>query len=360
MKIGFEIIKYDYEHLKLEHTERDMLKENGIDEIVYKSKDLLGMQGKLVEDTKDKTKIKSINGQHQKLLNVFLQTLHNTLFNYNDRGENKYKFYTKSSDSEDFIYIKMDLKDLVFKLGNYSKTKTTAKDMRFLKDFIHSMQSMYVVYDIEDGVSVSTNYFNRIEVNLNTEEIYVSFKDEIVKPLLNNYNLSVLPNGKDGYITVPITKYATTNINNYAMMLYEYISCNIYNCTHNNTPHDLEYLFSFMNNDNYKKFSQKFERVFLPAISSLEDDMGLKVFYVFEKTISGKSIKNVRLKVYKTKNYVKSEKSEALDLHIQEIEVIKGNRNIFNLNELILLDSINNLDSVQDDFNICNEVNWED
>ena len=84
--------------------------------------------------------------------------------------------------------------------------------------------------------------------------------------------------------------------------------------------------------------------------------MGLKVFYVFEKTISGKSVKNVRLKVYKTNKYVKSEKSEALDKLIEDISVIKGNKNIFNLNEWILQDSINNLHEVPSE----NESNFLD
>ena len=169
MKVKFEAIQFDYRHLRMVEEERNMLKENGIDEVAYKPKDLLGMNGKLVEDIKDSTKIKSINVQHQKLLNIFLQTLHNTLFNYNEKGENKYKFYNRSMEEEKYIYIRIDLKDLIIKLGNYSKTKTTAKDLRYLKDLLHSMQSMYMVYDTEDRVSDSINYFNKITVNLNSE-----------------------------------------------------------------------------------------------------------------------------------------------------------------------------------------------
>lgn len=357
MKSKYEVIQFDYNHLRNEDEERSMLKENGIDEVAYKPKDLLGMNGKLVEDVKDNSKIKAINVQHQKLLNIFLQTLHNTLFNYNEKGDNKYKFYNRVGEDEKYIYVKIDLKDLIIKLGNYSKTKNTAKDIRFLSDLIHSTQSMYMVYETEEGSSRSINYFNAIEVNPKTEEVFVSFKDEIVKPLLNNYNVSIIPNGKKGYIIVPLNKYSNSKINSYAMMLYEYISCNILNCTQNNTPQDLDYFFSFINNDNYKKFSQKYDKIFLPAIKSLEDAMGLKVFYVFEKTISGKSIKNVRLKVYKTTNYIKSEKSEALDKLIEDISVIKGNKNMFNLNEWVLQDSINNLHEVPNETNsnIINE-----
>lgn len=346
MKEKFKEVHFDYKHLRIEGESRDVSKEKGIDEVSYKPKDLLGMSGKLVGDVKDETKIKSINSQHQKLLNIFLQTLHNTLFNYNEKGNNKYKFYSKVMPEDGYIYVKIDLKDLIIKLGNYSKTKTTAKDLRFLRDLIHSMQSMYMVYETIDGISESINYFNKINVDLNSEEVHVSFKDELVKPLLNNYNISVVPNGKEGYIIVPLNKYATSNINSYAMMLYEYISSNIFNCTVNSTPQDLEYFFSFINNDNYKKFSQKYSKIFLPAIESLEQHMGLKVFYVFEKTINGKSVKNVRLKIYKTKNYVCSEKSEALDKHIEDISIIKGNNNIFNLHEWILEDSINNLHEI--------------
>lgn len=345
MKRNFEPIEFNYNYLRLEGANVDISKSTGLGELIYKSKDLLGMNdtGILLEEKGIK---KNINIQNHKILNIFIQTLHNTIYR---EPKSRYKFYKNTTENDDnYIYIKLDIKDLMYKIGFSATGKNILKDVRFFKDSILSMQGMYKTYfsDENKQVQSSISYFNKISVDMATEEIFVSFKDELVRPILNNYKTHILSDSNNGYVTIPVTKIQNSKINSYAIMLYEYISCNIYNCTINNTAHDLEYFFRFLNNDNYKKFSQKFERVFTPAIESLETDMGLKVFYIFEKTLGGKSVKNVRLKVYKTNNYKKLEKSEALDKEIPHVSVIGTNTDIFKLNDLILMGSINNLDAI--------------
>lgn len=332
---------HNYNYLQDKNEDIDISKRTTVSDIIYKPKDLLGFSDKGIKNKTNDT-IKNLNSQTHKILNVFLRTLHNTLF-YDKTNGKRYRFYR--SDMDEHVYVKIDLKDLITETGVSIKTKSLVKDIRFFRETVLSMSGMYLK-SYTDDIDSSTPIFNQIRILNSTEEVFISFKDEVIKAMLNNYTTPIVVNGKDGYITLPINKINKSEINQYGTMLYEYISCNIYDFTLNEIPKDVNELFSFIGNDK-GKFSQRYERMFLKAVESLEEHMGLKVFYIFEKTINNRSVKNVRLKVFKTDSYVKLESSEKLDIHIPHISSVENEIVFKYVNELVLLNSINNLDDIK-------------
>jgi len=112
-----------------------------------------------------------------------------------------------------------------------------------------------------------------------------------------------------------------------AISLYEFILSNIKSL---NNPFDIDYFIKYITNEKSSKLSTIIKRVLNKSILELEEMCGLKVYYLFEKNLDNvRYFKNVKIKVYKLKNYEQSEKSKKIDRDIKNITDMDDIEDVF-------------------------------
>lgn len=272
-------------------------KKSSLGDLVYKSKQLSGLD---IFD-KSKSSIKNMTDYHHKIINVFLQRVHNSLY---DRKN----IYKRVDMFQDEVYFKIGYKLLIDKMGLNVDGKQF-KDLRYLESQIESLSGIFM--KIRDNSTIdSFPIFSNILIDRDEEELYFAFNKEIIKAIVNNNRRIDCEDGSSpSYITLNITDLHTKNLSQSAMMLYEFLLANITNVTVNLNRYPIDEITSYISNRTNIKPSQVLEKIIIPSIQEIEDKLNLTVFYMCETYIKRNKLKNITFKVYTNDKYVPYEKS---------------------------------------------------
>lgn len=294
-------------------------KTTSLGDLVYKSKQLSGLD---ILD-KNKSSIKNMTDYHHKIMNVFLQKVHNSLYD-------KKNFYKRSDMFQDEIYFKITYRQLVDKMGLGIETRTT-KDVRYLESQVEALSGIFM--KIRDNSTIdSFPIFSNILIDTKEEELYFAFNKEILKSIAdNNRKIDGEMGSKSSYITLNITDLNSRNLSKSALMLYEFFLSNKINVTINTKRYSIDEVGEYISNRTNSKPSKILEMVIIPAITELENELGFRIFYMCETYIKRNKLKNITFKVFLGDKYEHYENSKSDDSNIDFIPFQDiNNPNLFN------------------------------
>ena len=226
-------------------------KTTSLGDLVYKSKQLSGLD---ILD-KNKSSIKNMTDYHHKIMNVFLQKVHNSLYD-------KKNFYKRSDMFQDEIYFKITYRQLVDKMGLGIETRTT-KDVRYLESQVEALSGIFM--KIRDNSTIdSFPIFSNILIDTKEEELYFAFNKEILKSIAdNNRKIDGEIGSKSSYITLNITDLNSRNLSKSALMLYEFFLSNKINVTINTKRYSIDEVGEYISNRTNSKPSKILEMVII-------------------------------------------------------------------------------------------------
>lgn len=308
-----DFIKTDFNESKyLIDKNKGIKRMVGLGEVAYKPKDMSGLNNNFIEfkDENGVSTIKYMTPNMYKIITVLLQHTNNSIV------DNKNIF---SYDGDMYIRIPFDY--VINKCGGDGKIK----HRRNFRNIILEMQG-YTLSTSNETELRTMSVFKEIVYQYKTGDLYYSLNDKIIRSIVNDY-CSIFDDGRSGYIAYDARKINESDLSISAISLYEFILSNIKSL---NNPFDIDYFIKYITNEKSSKLSTIIKRVLNKSILELEEMYGLKVYYLFEKNLDNvRYFKNVKIKVYKLKNYEQSEKSKKIDRDIKNITDIDDIEDVF-------------------------------